>query len=260
MISRGQMNLIRSLDRKKSRDEEGCFLAEGDKIVKELLQLPARTAYRLRTVYGLPEWIAGNAGNPTNRPDQLIEVSQSELDRISHLKTPNQVLAIVELPAASDITIDFKKDLAIGLDQVQDPGNAGTIIRLADWFGIDCVFFSPDSADIFAPKVIQASMGSIFRVKVLKTDLQELVSRISDRFPVYGTSLDGSDIYSADINPTGLILLGNESKGLDPRFLPYIKANLKIPSYSTKTDYSDSLNVAIAAAIICGEFRRRFST
>ncbi len=257
MISKAQISLIRSLDRKKAREEEGCLVAEGDKIVSDLLDLPPENGYRIRALFGIDNWLNEHRGSARNPPKEVTAVSEFELLKISHLKTPNKVLAIVELPVSGPLVINPDEDLIIGLDQVQDPGNAGTIIRLADWFGIAGVIFSLDSADLHSPKVVQASMGSVFHVKLAQVDLLETIKALPAGFPVYGTGLSGENIYSAGLSRNGLILLGNEAKGLDSKYARFISQQLRIPGYSSGSVLIDSLNVAIAAALICGEFRRR---
>jgi TrmH family RNA methyltransferase len=145
------------------------------------------------------------------------------------------------------------------LDRVQDPGNLGTIIRLADWFGLDGILASPDSADFFSPKVVQSSMGSIFRVPLYVTDLEEFIHSVPESFPIYGTDLDGQNIYSANLTPNGLILMGNESRGLSESLENLSTCKLRIPSFSSCVNGPESLNVSVAAAVVCSEFRRRYT-
>jgi TrmH family RNA methyltransferase len=151
----------------------------------------------------------------------------------------------------------FDKELIIGLEQVQDPGNVGTIIRLADWFGIPAVIASLDTADFYSPKVVQATMGSIFRVRLITTDLIAFTQSLQAGFPVYGTHLRGNNIYTAELSSNGLILMGNESRGLSAELLEMTTENILIPDFSTGTTRPESLNVSVAAAIVCSEFRRR---
>ena len=257
MITKAQIQFIRSLDQKRVRDESGCFIAEGDKLVREALDLPKRSPFRLRTICGVAKWLDSNISGLENSNTEVIPVSERELERISLLKSPNQVLAVISHDVLALSQFDFSKDLLIGLNQVQDPGNVGTIIRLADWFGLGGVIESWDSADFYSPKVVQASMGSIFRVKVLTTDLYEFIVSLPPTFPVFGTHLDGQNLYNADIKSNGLILLGNESKGLNNGLAGLTAVNLRIPDFSVGKSKPESLNVAIAAAIVCSEFRRR---
>jgi TrmH family RNA methyltransferase len=257
MISKAQIQFIRSLEQKRSREESGCFLVEGDKMVREALELPIRGPFRIKAIYGLSKWLDSNLADRGNPDIEMIPVSERELERISLLKTPNQVLAIIARDLLYSPDFDFGKDLLIGLDKIQDPGNVGTIIRLADWFGLGGVIASPDSADFFSPKVVQSSMGSVFRVKLTIADISEFMQDLPPGFPVYGTHLEGENLYEADIEAKGLILMGNESKGLDADLTGRATSLLRIPDFSDGPVKPESLNVSVAAAIICSEFRRR---
>ncbi|MBR5689129.1 MAG: RNA methyltransferase, partial [Prevotella sp.] len=208
----------------------------------------------------------------------------------SFLQHPQQVLATFEIPAAApppplplergDLTANNQQaannlhlvsplssgrgaggeaSLSLALDGIQDPGNLGTIIRIADWFGIETVVCSPDTADAYAPKVVQATMGSLARVKIVYQDLAELIDALPTDFPVYGTLLDGRDIYAETLTPHGLIVMGNEGNGISPEIARKITRRLLIPNYPADRPTADSLNVAIATAITCAEFRRRAS-
>ena len=188
---------------------------------------------------------------------ELVSVSESELGRISLQKTPNQALAIIKRKEPVQAEFDLDTKLLIGLDQVQDPGNVGTIIRLADWFGLGGVIASPDSADFFSPKVVQSSMGSIFRVRLITSELAKFIKAMKPGFPVYGTHLEGQNIYASELKNHGLILLGNESRGLSRDLMEMSTERLFIPEFSEGIHKPESLNVSIAAAIVCSEFRRR---
>ncbi len=257
MISKPQIQFIRSLELKKFRDESGCFIAEGDKLVREALSVPIGSAFQPITVWGTAEWLKINK-RLTNQPGtEFITVSESELERISLLKTPNQVIAVIRRNPEALITFDFNNDLLIGLNQVQDPGNVGTILRLADWFGMGGVIASADSADFYSPKVVQSSMGSIFRVKLLTTEMMSFLSALPQDFPVYGTHLKGKNLYECPLTKNGIILMGNESKGLGDDLMKFTTQDLFIPDFSQNLAKPESLNVSIAAAIVCSEFRRR---
>lgn len=256
MVSKAQIQFIRSLDRKKEREESGCFIAEGDKVVREVLSLPADTSFRVQLLCGLASWMEANAGKPANQPEEVCIVSETELERMSLMKTPNQALAVIRIQEVPTPAFNYTDDLLIGLDKVQDPGNAGTIIRLAEWFGIAGVIASLDSADLLSPKVVQASMGSVFRVKLVQTTLDPFLLSLPGDFPVYATTLSGSSVYDTPLTKNGMILLGNESKGLTTRFLQLATCNLAIPDFALSTK-PESLNVSLAAAILCSEFRRR---
>jgi TrmH family RNA methyltransferase len=259
MISRNQAALVRSLDRKKFREEEKCFVAEGVKVVGELLNLPADSRFGVRALFCTEFWLSGHNEDFSNEPSEIHVITDQELQKISHLTTPNQVLALVELPDGDPLPVDFNKDLVLGLEQIQDPGNCGTLIRLAEWFGLSGLCFSPDCADIYSPKVVQASMGSVFRVSSSVCDLPGLIRSWPPEFPVYGTRLDGENVYSTGLTPNGVILMGNESRGLSGELTALVDKNLRIPGFSASESVMDSLNVAIAAALVCGEFRRRSS-
>ena len=246
MISKNQIKFIRSLELKKNRKRESLFVAEGPKVIEELLKL--KTPH---TIIAPKEWIDNNP-----KISNVIEVSERELESASLLKTPQQVLALFAIETTEqDLNIDNNK-LYLALDGIQDPGNLGTIIRIADWFGIDTIYCSNETVDVYNPKVIQATMGSIARVKVIYTDLCNLISNLSDEMPVYGTFLDGSDIYKNELTPNGIIVMGNEGKGITKELKSLITNKLLIPSFSIG-DTAESLNVAIATAITCSEFKRR---
>lgn len=246
MISKNQIKFIRSLDLKKNRKRESLFVAEGPKVIEELLKL--KTPH---TIIATKEWIDNNP-----KISNVIEVSERELESVSLLKTPQQVLALFAIETTvQDLNIDNNK-LYLALDGIQDPGNLGTIIRIADWFGIDTIYCSNETVDVYNPKVIQATMGSIARVKVIYTDLYNMISNLSDEMPVYGTFLDGSDIYKNELTPNGIIVMGNEGKGITKELKSLITNKLLIPSFSIG-DTAESLNVAIATAITCSEFKRR---
>jgi len=257
MITKAQIQFVRSLEQKKVRDETGLFIAEGDKMVREALALPSRSNYQVKTIYGIESWLLSNEINSSVQNIEVVPLRARDLERISFLRTPNQVLAIISRNQEIEPLLNFESDLLLGLDQVQDPGNLGTIIRLADWFGLGGIIASMDSADFFSPKVVQASMGSVFRVKLVASDLVDFIRSLPTGFPVYGTHLDGENLYSANITPNGLILLGNESRGMKPLLKDLSMQNLRIPGYSTGETKPESLNVSIAAAILCSEFRRR---
>lgn len=244
MISKNQMKFIRQLEQKKHRQREGLFVAEGTKVVGDLL-----ARFRPRMLFATAAWIDA-AGTDW----EATEVTPDELRRISFQQHPQQVLGIFPLPAAAERAID-PQALSLALDGVQDPGNLGTIIRIADWFGITDIFCSTDTADAYNPKVIQATMGSISRVNITYTDLPAMLDLLPDDFPVYGTFLDGEDIYRQPLSAGGLIIMGNEGKGISEAVSARVNRRLLIPSFR-QGDTADSLNVAIATAITCSEFRR----
>jgi TrmH family RNA methyltransferase len=247
MISKSQIKLIHQLQSKKFRKREGLFVAEGPKVVGDLLK-----RFQPSAIFATAEYKETLGNNNI----EVTEVSEDELLRISFLQHPQQVLALFPLSdVTSKVTVDTSK-LALALDSVQDPGNLGTIIRIADWFGIDTIYCSEDTADAYNPKVVQATMGSIARVKLVYTDLLSLFTTLPPSYPVYGTLLDGDDIYSQDLSKEGIIVMGNEGKGISQPLRKFINHRLLIPSFR-KGDTAESLNVAVATAITCSEFRRR---
>lgn len=253
MLTKNNIKLIRSLEQKKYRTKEGVFVAEGPKVVGDLL-----CAMRPQKIFATSEWISKN--NTKGMDVELI--SEEELSRISFLQHPQQVLALFPIPnhkESSNYAEAIKEKLTLALDSVQDPGNLGTIIRIADWFGIETILCSHDTADVYNPKVIQATMGSIARVRVIYTDLPQTLSLLRQQMPVYGTLLNGKDIYAKKLSQEGVIVMGNEGKGISPEVSSLVTDRILIPNYPEGRQTTDSLNVAIATAITCAEFRRRAS-
>lgn len=231
-ISNAEIKLVRALREKKFRDEYGQFVVEGEKMVQEAL----KSNFRVLKVW------------------RKEEIGEDAMKRISSLTTPPPVLALVRKPEPEGLVLE--KGLYLALDSVRDPGNLGTIIRIADWFGISTLFASPDSVEPWNPKVIQASMGSIFRVRFAYADIPELCRHFKDAgMNVYGTFLDGCDIYSQPLEKNGLIVMGNESNGISSATEAEVNARLFIPSYGNSE--AESLNVAVATAVTLAEFRRR---
>ena len=267
MISKNKIKYIRSLELKKNRNKEGKFVAEGFKVVDDLLALQPADL-----IVATQEWLHGK-----HFADQteVIEVTEEELKKVSFLQHPQQVLAVFRQATGSnqqncnnsqeeaeEKNFGFSKidtqELSLALDGVQDPGNLGTIIRIADWFGITHIYCSQDTADVYNPKVVQATMGSIARVKVEYGNLLALVESLPADVPVYGTLLDGDNIYQQQLENRGLIVMGNEGKGISPALAKKVNRRLLIPNFPEGRATADSLNVAIATAITCSEFRRNF--
>ncbi|MBQ7425817.1 MAG: RNA methyltransferase [Prevotella sp.] len=245
MISKNQLKYIRQLEQKKYRRRENLFVAEGTKVVGDLLQ-----RYRPEAVFATSEWQA-----PAGITPQLV--TDDELRRISFHQHPQQVLALFPIPSSFTFHFSlFTNNLSLVLDGVQDPGNLGTIIRIADWFGISTIVCSEDTVDAWNPKVVQATMGSIARVNILYTDLPAFLDSLPADFPVYGTFLDGDNIYTQELTPEGLIIMGNEGNGITDAVRAKVNRRLLIPDFH-QGETADSLNVAIATAITCSEFRRR---
>lgn len=247
-LSKNKIKFIRALESKKKRKEEQAFIAEGPKLIEELLPY-----FKCDILVATTEWFARNK---TVNASEVVEVSPEELKKVSLLKTPQQVLAVFKQPEYALHTEELKQNLSLLLDDIQDPGNLGTIIRLADWFGIEHIICSPGSADVYNPKVVQATMGGIARVKVHYQSLTELLATIAD-VPVYGTFLNGENMYEQKLSPNGLIVMGNEGNGISKEVEALITNRLYIPNYPQERNTSESLNVAIATSIVCAEFRRQ---
>ena len=248
MLVKQKIKYIQTLGQKKFRQQEGLFIAEGPKLVKELLEADASM---VNEVFALKEWIIENEKILVK--NAVTEISEMELERISQLTTPHKVLAIVR-QFDEDNEIITKGKITLALDGIQDPGNLGTIIRTADWFGIGQVVCSPDSADVYNPKTVQATMGSIARVKVIYRDLQQWLGEQKD-VPIYATTLDGQDVSAVKKIKEGIIIFGNESKGISPETLQLANVRLSIPKKAHQTDSvgqgkAESLNAAVAAGII----------
>ncbi|MDI9605848.1 MAG: RNA methyltransferase [Bacteroidota bacterium] len=246
-LSRNKIKLIRSFKGKKFRDEHQLFVAEGDKLVSELLKNS-----RCYFLAALPEWLDTH---PDISADEIIIASEVELNRATFLKTPPPVIALFHQPNHDAKQLDINRGISLALDGVQDPGNVGTIVRIADWFGIEQIICSSDTADIYNPKTVQATMGAIARVKVIYTDMARFL-REQEQLPIYGTFLDGHNIYEEVLPDTGIVVLGSEGKGISREVEKRVTRRLYIPSFPPGRATSESLNVATAAAIICSEFRR----
>lgn len=243
-MTKAEIQFIRSLSDKRTRDAEHLFIAEGDKLVEEI----RNSAFPIRRIY-------------TTRPDikgeDVEHIEKRDMERISQLKTATDTLAVVEQPRYR-LDID-SNSLILALDGVQNPGNLGTIIRLADWFGIKDIVCSKECADCYNPKVVQATMGAILRVRVhYVDDLAHLLSSAKTKgMPIYGTLLTGGNIYTTNIENRGIIVMGNEGRGLTPECCTTLTHQLLIPPYPADAPTSESLNVAMATGIILSEFRRR---
>lgn len=248
MISKATIKKIHALDMRKFRRNEQLFVAEGPKLVDELCAT-------MKPVYiaALPEWISENAKIVSGTEYDIV--SPDELQRASLQKNPQQVIALFPIPEHRFCTEQLKNELVLMLDGVQDPGNLGTIARIADWFGIRNILCSAETADIYNPKAVQATMGALARVKFHYTDLLQLLSQYDG--PVYGTFLDGENIYGQELSENGIIVMGNEGKGISQGVGEMINRRLYIPNYPIGTQTTESLNVAIATSIVCAEFRRR---
>ena len=233
---------------KKNRKEERAFVAEGHKLVGDLLG-----HFVCKLIVATRSWLDRN----TNvNALEIIEVTQEELTRASLQKTPQEVLAIFEQPSYDMQPDVLSHSLCLALDDIQDPGNLGTIIRLADWFGIEHIFCSMGTVDVYNPKTVQATMGALARVKLYYVNLPELIASLKQT-PVYGTFLDGNNMYDEKLSEHGLIVMGNEGNGISKEVEKLVNKRLYVPNYPLYRETSESLNVAIATAIVCAEFRRR---
>ena len=248
MISKATIKKIHALDMRKFRRNERLFVAEGPKLVDELCAT-------MKPVYiaALPEWISEKAKIVSETEYDIV--TPDELQRASLQKNPQQVIALFPIPEHRFCTEQLRNELVLMLDGVQDPGNLGTIARIADWFGIRNIICSAETADIYNPKAVQATMGALARVKFHYTDLLQLLSQYDG--PVYGTFLDGENIYGQELSENGIIVMGNEGKGISQGVGEMINRRLYIPNYPIGTQTTESLNVAIATSIVCAEFRRR---
>lgn len=256
MISKNKIKYVRSLEMKKYRKAEGAFVAEGHKLVGDLLRV-----FECTYLAATGDWLKQNDAllkSVAFDGVEIDEVTEDELRRASLQEHPQQVLAIFRQPVYdASLNSVASESLCLMLDDVQNPGNLGTIVRLADWFGIEHVFCSKGSADIYNPKTVQATMGAIARVQVHYADLPDELAALDRSIPVYGTFLDGESIYEKTLENCGVIVMGNEGKGVSAEVEAFVSERLYIPNYPAGRATSESLNVAIATAVVCAEFRRR---
>ena len=257
MVSKSDIKLIRSLAIKKYRAKHELFVAEGEKIISDILRDEySRNRYRIRSIFSTDDW---------EPPDQMQQtalsginrISDKELKQCSFLSTPNKVLAIVEIPVTPLIIEETSKGITLVLEAVRDPGNLGTIIRMAHWFGVENIICSEDSVDLYNPKTIQSTMGSFVAVNVHYLNLVEFLGKVKNdnSSTTYGSYLEGENIYTLAPDSNAIIVLGNESAGIDNQLEQFIDKKICIPSFSI-ADKPDSLNVANAAAILLSEFLR----
>lgn len=244
MLSKAQVKLIRSLQNKKFRKETGLFLAEGKKLVEDI----AASSIKIEHIYA------------TNRYTGTLKhttITEDELSQVSALSTPQAILALCRIPDTTGPLPNLHTEWAIALDDIRDPGNLGTIIRIADWFGIGHIFCSEESVEVFNPKAVQATMGSIARVKVHYVSLSEtLIKYKADNIPVYGAMLHSKNVYEEELTQNGILVIGNEANGISENVRRCITYSVSIPSYAKHTG-PESLNAAVATAVLCAEIRRR---
>ena len=245
MISKSQISFIKSLHQKKFRKEHSLFIVEGLKSLSEFIN----SEFEIDSIYHLTD-VVPKLGK-LSQNIKLHQISPEDLSKISALSAPQQLLATIKIPATKELKTELLEgNFAIALDGIQDPGNLGTIIRTADWFGIKYIICSQDTVEAFNPKVVQASMGSLARVIIIYSDLKDLLSQ--NKLPVYGALLDGKSIYDTTFGKEGILLLGNEGKGISADLMKMINFPVTIPRFGS----AESLNVAISASIFCSEIRR----
>lgn len=257
MISKSKIKFINSLQKKKVRDEERLFVIEGDKLVREYLI----AGIPIKMLVAKPEFLNSLQTELKRFVNMIEEVSYEELKQISTLKTPQNALAVVHMPEREMNKSEIIREFCVALDVIQDPGNLGTIIRAAGWFGIKNIVCSMDCVDVYNSKVIQSSMGALLHVNVFYYDLKNLFTFAAENsVPVFGTLLDGDPIYNHKLDNKGIILLGNESKGISDELLPFITEKIRIPKFSNSKEGIDSLNVGMAASVVFSEFLRKSGT
>lgn len=246
-LTNGIIKWVFSLSQKKNRDKERCFVAEGTKCVLDTLDY-----FDVKYLFATSDWI-DRFGSEYREIATIV--TKKQLERMSMLKNASDVLAVYEMPENVE-NPNLEGSLVIALDGIQDPGNFGTILRIADWFGVKNVFCSKDTVDVYNPKVVKSTMGAISRICVSYCDLLELFDSHKD-MPVYGTLLDGENIYTKQLTQTGFIVMGNEGNGISAAVRQRVTNSLLIPSYPVGEPTSESLNVGMATAIVVSEFRRQ---
>ncbi|MCL2328774.1 MAG: RNA methyltransferase [Bacteroidetes bacterium] len=247
MLSKNKIKHYRTFHAKKTRETEAKFIVEGTKMVEELLA----TSLHIDTLVATEEWLE----NHKELPDcsEIFSATEAEIQAISTLQNPQQVWALVEKPSNE---IQFSsRGLILALDGIQDPGNMGTILRIADWFGVSQVLCSPDCVEIYNPKVVQASMGAIFRVPVLHGNLQDFFAACTHT-DIFAADLQGENVYTAILPADSILVMGNEGNGLSAEIKKCIQHRLHIPTFKQSGETSESLNVAVATAVLCSEFKR----
>ncbi|MFO7851495.1 MAG: TrmH family RNA methyltransferase [Bacteroidota bacterium] len=253
MLSSANIKLINSLRLKKYRERNKLFVIEGDKFIKEVLE----RGRHVKLLLARDEWLNMTDKELLSPVDEIITVNERELAKVSRLKTPQNTLALINIEKHTVDMRSIVRNLSIALENIQDPGNLGTIIRIAAWFGIDNILCSKGTVDLYNPKTIQASMGALLHVKVTYTNLVDIIpDLVKSGTPVYAASLDGEPVQNIEKKTYGVLLFGNESKGISGELMHYVSHKIVIPPYKKVLPGIESLNVAVSAAIICNEFRR----
>jgi TrmH family RNA methyltransferase len=242
MISKAQIKYIQALEQKKHRYAERKFIAEGVKVVDEMLNSPLQ----LHQLYATAEWIDAHQAYVNSHAEQVHEVSADELLKASFQRSPNQVLAVMHMPQQGDIA-PVQNEVVLALDRINDPGNMGTILRIADWFGVSRVLYSANCVDPYNPKVVQSTMGSIARVQHAECDLAQLLQSNHTRVPVLAAVLNGQPIAQTSRLTEGIIVIGSESHGIEANLLQWCTQGITIP----RIGHAESLNAAVATGIIC---------
>jgi TrmH family RNA methyltransferase len=248
MLSKNQLKKLKRLQRKKERLNSGLFVVEGKKIVAEMLQ----SNVSFSELYALDSWFDKNPS--FLQADNCFVLSEKDLAQVSTLKTPNEVLLVLKQKEQSSFDVLFDESLVLALDAVNDPGNLGTIIRLADWFGVQHILCTSDTVDQYNPKTVQSAMGSINRIQLHYGDLSQMLSNLKSH-TIYASDLNGDSIYSIDFSKKSILLMGSESHGISDGILSVVNKKITIPTFSNSG--IDSLNVATATAIVLSEFRSK---
>lgn len=252
MISKNQIKFIQSLHSKKNRDQEQLFIIEGVKLVSEFL---LTSYFEIHSVYGTLDFIANNKHIIDKSNAVINEISEEELKKISLQTSPNQILAVIKAKKTQLNVELLNSSINLFLDDIRDPGNLGTIIRIADWFGIKQIICSPTSTELYNPKILQASMGAVLRVNIVYKEFNELKTNLKD-LPIYGAVLNGQNIYRSALQ-NGLIVIGNEANGISENTLKQVTHPITIPAATNNG--SESLNAANACGMICSEFFRQLN-
>lgn len=256
VISSSQIKLIRSLRMKKQRDRHRLYTVEGSKMVLDLCREEEILDHRPTRVYATRDWIDEHQSRMNPFMELVVPCTEDELRKISNLVTPQPVVALVAMPEDKR-EAQFPEATILVFESIRDPGNLGTIMRTANWFGINYLVCSPDSVDRFNPKVVQATMGAIFRVEVLYRELDKWLPGLAEaQRGIFGTFLKGENLYRTSFGAHPVILFGNESRGLSDRYAPYLKKRIAVPAFFTGGKGPESLNVAATVAVICSELRR----
>ncbi len=254
MLSQSRMRLVRSLQQDKVRAQLRLYVVEGDRMVGDYLE----AKHPIEQLYVVDEWWEAQPRSAGANVGEVTRVSRAELGKLSFLATPQNAIAVVPQPGEELYPSQLLEGLSLGLEAVRDPGNLGSLLRVAAWFGASCVVCSPDCVDPYNPKVVQATMGAFLHVGVHCVSLPALLRDVAAReLPVYGTVLDSESIYEAELGGHGIILFGNEARGLSEEVLPFVSRRITIPPWTAPAPGKESLNVAVAAAVVCSEFRRR---